>query len=202
MEANELHEARTNPDFLECLDDLEKKALESKSLSGLYQVLDSLLVLDLDEERVHTIYQEILKAAFDGIEDRLKEDEKLSLDNDDIFYIRSFYEHAIEKWSMNNAKGAKELFFILTQICEDELLVEALNVHLIACSQDSDMDHFYEENDCATCIIDPCTGVYNVYSSTQLSGSAKHIINTQLQLNDNKYKIINNRVGGGFGGNA
>ena len=146
MEPKELHEARTNPDFLECLEDLEKKALESKSLSVLYQVLDSLLVLDLDEERVHTIYQEILKAAFDGIEDRLKEDAKLSLDNDDIFYIRSFYEHAIEKWSMNNAHGAKELFFILTQICEDELLVEALNVHLIACSLDSDMDHFYEEN--------------------------------------------------------
>jgi len=146
MEPKELHEARTNPDFLECLEDLEKKALESKSLSALYQVLDSLLVLDLDEERVHTIYQEILKAAFDGIEDRLKEDAKLSLDNDDIFYIRSFYEHAIEKWSMNNAHGAKELFFILTQICEDELLVEALNVHLIACSLDSDMDHFYEEN--------------------------------------------------------
>lgn len=146
MEPSELHEARTNPDFLECLEDLEKKALESKSLSGLYQVLDSLLVLDLDEERIHTVYQEILKAAFDGIEDRLKEDKKLSLDNDDIFYIRSFYEHAIEKWSMNNAKGAKELFFILTQICDDELLVEALNVHLIACSQDKDMDHFYEEN--------------------------------------------------------
>ena len=146
MEPNELHEARTNPDFLECLEDLESKALESKNLSELYQVLDSLLVLDLDEERVHIIYQEILKSAFDGIENRLKEDKKLSLDNDDIFYIRSFYEHAIEKWSMDNTKGAKELFFILTQICEDELIVEAFNVHLIACSQDNDMDHFYEEN--------------------------------------------------------
>jgi len=146
MEPNELHEARTNPEFLECLEDLEAKALESKSLSGLYQVLDSLLVLDLDEERVHNIYQEILKAAFNGIEERLKEDKKLSLDNDDIYFIRSFYEHAIEKWSMNNPKGAKELFFILTQICEDELLIEALNVHLIACSKQSDMDAFYEEN--------------------------------------------------------
>jgi len=146
MEAKELHEARTNPDFLECLQDLESKALESKNLSELYQVLDSLLVLDLDEERVHNVYQEILKAAFEGIEERLKDNKKLSLDNDDIYFIRSFYEHAIEKWSMNNAKGAKELFFILTQICEDELLVEALNVHLIACSKQSDMDAFYEEN--------------------------------------------------------
>ena len=146
MEPNELHEARTNPDFLEYLNVREKEVMESKSLSGLYEVLDTLLVLDLDEERVHNIYQEILKVSFDGIEGRLKEDKKLSLDNDDIFYIRSFYEHAIEKWSMNNPNGAKELFFILTQICEDELLVEALNVHLIACSKQSDMDAFYEEN--------------------------------------------------------
>ncbi|PIF03760.1 MAG: hypothetical protein CSA86_04450 [Arcobacter sp.] len=146
MEPNQLEEARKNPDFLECLEDLESKAIESRNLSELYQVLDSLLVLDLDEERVHTIYQEILKVAFDGIEERLKEDKKLSLDNDDIFYIRSFYEHAIEKWSMDNTQGAKELFFILTQICEDELLVETFNVHLIACSLESDMDHFYEEN--------------------------------------------------------
>jgi len=146
MEPSELHEARTNPDFLECLQDLESKALESKNLSDLYQVLDSLLVLDIDEERIHNVYQEILKSAFDGIEERLKEDKKLSLENDDLYYIRSFYEHAIEKWSMNNSKGAKELFFILTQICEDELLVEALNVHLIACSKENDMDTFYEEN--------------------------------------------------------
>jgi len=146
MEPNELHEARTNPDFLEYLDVREKEVMESKSLSGLYEVLDTLLVLDLDEERVHKIYQEILKTAFDGIEERLKQEEKLSLDNDDIFYIRSFYEHAIEKWSMGNAKGAKELFFILTQICEDELLVDALNIHLIACTTQSDMDDFYEKN--------------------------------------------------------
>lgn len=146
MEPNELHEARTNPDFLEYLDVREKEVMESKSLSGLYEVLDTLLVLDLDEERVHKIYQEILKTAFDGIEERLKHEEKLSLDNDDIFYIRSFYEHAIEKWSMGNAKGAKELFFILTQICEDELLVDALNIHLIACTTQSDMDDFYEKN--------------------------------------------------------
>lgn len=146
MEANELHEARTNPDFLEYLDVREKEVFESKSLSGLYEVLDTLLVLDLDEERIHTVYQEILKISFDGIEERLKEKKKLSLDTDDIFFIRSFYEHAIEKWSMGNFQGAKELFFILTQICEDQLLVDALQVHLIACANESDMDSFYEKN--------------------------------------------------------
>ena len=146
MKPEELHEARTNPEFLEYLDVKEKEVMESKSISGLYELLDSLLVLDLDEERVHNVYQEILKVAFDTIEVRLKDEKKLSLDNDDIYFIRSFYEHGIEKWSMGNFKGAKELFFILTQICEDEFLVEALNVHLVACAKDSDMDDFYDEN--------------------------------------------------------
>ena len=146
MEPEELHEARTNPEFLDYLDVKEKEVKESKDISGLYELLDTLLVLDIDEERVHNVYQEILKIAFDNIEDRLKNEKKLSLNDDDIYFIRSFYEHAIEKWSMGNFKGAKELFFILTQICEDEILVEALNVHLIACALESEMDEYYDEN--------------------------------------------------------
>jgi len=146
MEPEELHEARTNPEFLNYLDVKEKEVKESKDISGLYELLDTLLVLDIDEERVHNVYQEILKIAFDNIEDRLKNEKKLSLNDDDIYFIRSFYEHAIEKWSMGNFKGAKELFFILTQICEDEILVEALNVHLIACALESEMDEYYDEN--------------------------------------------------------
>ncbi len=146
MKPEELHEARTNPDFLEYLEVKEKEVMESRDIAGLYELLDSLLVLDLDEERVHNVYQEILKVAFDNIETRLKDEKKLSLDDDDIYFIRSFYEHAIEKWSMGNFKGAKELFFILTQICEDEFLVEALNIHLIACAKQSDMDQYYDEN--------------------------------------------------------
>ena len=77
MEPEELHEARTNPDFLEYLNVREKEVMESKSISGLYEVLDSLLVLDIDEERVHKVYQEILKVSFDNIEDRLKDEKKI-----------------------------------------------------------------------------------------------------------------------------
>ena len=145
MTPEELQEARTNPDFIAYIDEKEKEVLESRSISGLYEVLDTLLVLDLDEQRIHNIYSEILKVSFDQIEERLKDEKKLSLDNDDIFFIRSFYEHAIEKWSLENYDGAKELFFILTQIVEDENLVEALNIHLIACSNSMDMDTFYEK---------------------------------------------------------
>lgn len=146
MDQLELNQARTNPDFLSYLDVREKEVRESRSISGLYEVLDTLLILDLDEQRIHKVYEEILKISFDSIEERLKEDKKLCVETDDIYFIRSFYEHAIEKWSLENFKGAKELFFILTQIVEDQLLVDSLNIHLLHCSKEIDMDKFYEQN--------------------------------------------------------
>ena len=146
MNQEELQEARTNPEFLAYLKEKEDEVIESKSIAGLYEVLDTLLVLDLDEERIHNIYQEILKVAFDTIEERLKDATKLSLDNDDIYFIRSFYEHAIEKWSVSNYDGAKELFFILGQIVEDKKLRDAMQIHLIATAKKKDMDQFYDED--------------------------------------------------------
>jgi len=146
MNQEELQEARTNPEFLNYLKEKEEEVIASKSISGLYEVLDTLLVLDLDEERIHKVYQEILKVAFDSIEERLKDSKKLSLDNDDIYFIRSFYEHAVEKWSVLNFDGARELFFILWQIVEDEKLSKAMQVHLIAAANNKDMDAFYEED--------------------------------------------------------
>jgi len=146
MNQKELEEMSTNPEFLVYLKEKEDEVIESKSISGLYEVLDTLLVLDLDEERIHKVYQEILKVSFDSIEERLKDTNKLSLENDDIYYIRSFYEHAIEKWSVLNFDGAKELFFILSQIIEDKKLRDAMQIHLLASANKKDMDLFYTED--------------------------------------------------------
>lgn len=146
MNQEELQEARINPEFLAYLQEKEDDVMASKSIVGLYEVLDTLLVLDLDEERIHKVYQEILKLAFDSIEERLKDANKLSLENDDIYFIRSFYEHAIEKWSVSNFDGARELFFILSQIIEDKKLRDAMQVHLLAATNSKDMDAFYEED--------------------------------------------------------
>ena len=146
MDKEELNEARTNPEFLAYLEEKENEVMESQSISGLYEVLDSLLILDLDEERIHKVYAQILKVSFDKIEERLKEGTKLNLDTEDLYFVRSFYEHAIEKWSMLNFDGACELFFILTQIIDDQFLIDAINVHLIECSNKVDMDYFYDNN--------------------------------------------------------
>ncbi|MCK5111728.1 MAG: hypothetical protein KAQ94_09430 [Arcobacteraceae bacterium] len=144
MNDKELQEARTNPEFLNYLETREKEAIASENLEILYEVLDNLLILDLEEVRINKIYETILRVAFDDIEDRLNGGNKLSLLNDDIYLIRAFYEHAIEKWSNENFQGAKELFFILSRIIEDKKLSSAIKIHLIACAKSIDMDKFQD----------------------------------------------------------
>ncbi|RXJ56396.1 hypothetical protein [Candidatus Marinarcus aquaticus] len=144
MDKAELHEARTNPDFLNYLEQTRLDAIETENISALYEVLDSMLILDLDEEKINNVYENILKISFEQIEKIVNANKKLKLQNDEILYIRSFYEHAIEKWSYNDFEGAKEFLFLLIHIIEDEKLINALTVHFIACCDKLDLDGFYE----------------------------------------------------------
>ncbi len=146
MENNELLEARTNPEFLKYLENKEIEVMANEDLEGLYEVLDNLLILDLDEQRVNKVYETILRVAFEGIEDRLNDTKKLNILNEDIYYIRAFYEHAIEKWSQSDFEGATQLFFILSQITEDTKLTNSFKIHLIACAKQIDMDEFYNSS--------------------------------------------------------
>ncbi len=145
MENNELDEARKNPEFLKFLETKEKEVIENKDIKGLYEVLDNLLILDLEETRINNVYEMILKVAFDDMESQLNSARKIPIENSGIYYVRAFYEHAIEKWSHSNFEGAKQLFFILSNIIEDELLKDTMNVHLIACAKNLDMDTFYDK---------------------------------------------------------
>ena len=147
MTQEEMIKASSDPEFLKYLEIREKDVLETKSISGLYEVLDMLLILDLEEKRINKVYELILTVAFEQIEKRLQSQIKLKLDDNDSndkFYIRAFYEHSIEKWSRDDAKGAKELFFVLSQIIDDEKLHEAINIKLLACNNGVDMEEFYE----------------------------------------------------------
>lgn len=145
MTNEELHEARTNPEFLNYLEKTKDDAIKTENISALYEVLDSLLILDLEQDKINSVYENILKISFDNIEKIVNNGNKIGLEGDELFYVRSFYEHAIEKWSYNDLKGAKELLFVLSNILDDDYLCEALNVHIVACSKEYDLDTFYEE---------------------------------------------------------
>lgn len=145
MDKNELNEARTNPDFLKYLEETRVDAISTKNISALYEVLDSFLILDLGEEKINEIYQNILEISFTNVEKIVNENKKLTLEGDDLCYVRAFYEHAVEKWSFENLDGAKQLLFVLSNIIEDNYLIKALQAHIIALSNGIDLDSFYEE---------------------------------------------------------
>ncbi len=145
MDKEELFQARTNPDFLKYLEQTRVEAIETKNISALYKVLDSFLVLNLEEDKTDEIYQNILQIAFENVQSLVSLNKKLSLDSDNLFYIRAFYEHCVEKWSYGNLDGAKELLFVLSNIISDELLINSLQAHIIALSKKEDLDSFYDK---------------------------------------------------------
>ncbi|WP_418184924.1 hypothetical protein ACNSOS_08280 [Aliarcobacter vitoriensis] len=145
MTNEELFQARTNPDFLKYLEEARLNSIKSKNIALMYETLDSMLVLDLDEDKVNELYQTILKTAFDNVEKIIEKKVKLSLEEDNFFYTRALYEHAIEKWTNENLKGAKDLFFVISNITDDEILQKSLNVLLIFLSKNTDFDTFYDK---------------------------------------------------------
>lgn len=145
MDKQQLFEARTNPDFLKYLEESRLNSIKAKDIGLMYETLDSMLVLDLDEEKINELYSEILTTAFDNVEKIVSKDEKLKLLDDNLLYVRALYEHAIEKWSYDNFKAAKDLVFVIANIIDDEKLEKALNVLLIVLSKNEQLDIFYDE---------------------------------------------------------
>ena len=53
MDKEALFQARTNPDFLKYLEEARVNSMKAEDIGLMYETLDSMLVLDLDEENVN-----------------------------------------------------------------------------------------------------------------------------------------------------
>ena len=144
MTNEELNEARKNPDFLKYLEEARLNSIKSKNIELMYETLDSMLVLDLDEEKINSLYDEILKLAFLSVEKLLNKNEKLDLSEPNIFYIRALYEHEIEKWTNENFAGAKELLFVIANIIEDDTLKNSIDCMIVFLNKELNFDEFYD----------------------------------------------------------
>ncbi len=192
MTQEELNQARTNPEFLKYLEETQKNAMDTKNISALYEVLDSLLILDLTEEnRVNLVYNTILEIAFENIEKILKEGKRLSVEGDELYYVRAFYELGIEKWSNGDCKGAKELFFILAGLVDNETLSNALDVHIIACTKEISLDEFYEKSVDTSAIGTEANQGYFIVNFQ--FDTKKHIEENQ-EIIQNEYKALKHLV--------
>lgn len=144
MDKEQLFEARTNPDFLKYLEEARVNSMKAEDIGLMYETLDSMLVLDLDEENVNKLYEQILKTSFSNVEKILSKHAKLNLEGDNLLYVRALYEHAIEKWSYDNFDGAKDLIFVLANIVDDESLVKSLKILIVFLSSKISLDDFYD----------------------------------------------------------
>ena len=137
---------KQNEEFMANLELLEKEMHEEKSIRKGYQLLDALLLVSEDEDRINDVFTFILREAFDTLAEYLSKQKGFDLsDEEELFTARAIYEHAIERYSENDTKGAKELFQVLHYMVDDALLRDAMMVHAVSVMQGKDFDTFIEQ---------------------------------------------------------
>jgi hypothetical protein len=192
MDKEQLFEARTNPDFLKYLEEARLNSMKAEEIGLMYETLDSMLVLDLDEGKVNELYEQILKTSFANVEKIINKHEKLSLEGDSLLYVRALYEHAIEKWSYDNFDGAKDLIFVLSNIIEDETLEKALNILIVFLSSKIQLDDFYDTRvDLEADVDDEKYG----YFITNFRFDNQEFLNENKNILEEEYKNLKHLLG-------
>ncbi|WP_201353768.1 hypothetical protein [Hydrogenimonas urashimensis] len=146
MNENEFEDLKNNPAFMMELANREEAAVKAKDVVGMYDVLDTSVMLNLSAERLDRIYTEILQTVFDRLADKLTKEEFFDIGQpEDLYTLRGIYEHGIERYSENDFKGAKEIFLILHYTANDETLSEAMMPHIAAAASQMKFDDFIDE---------------------------------------------------------
>lgn len=136
---------KENKDFLANLVLLEEEMKEEKSIQKGYQLLDALLLISEDEDKINDVFTFILREAFDKLAEYLSQQRGFDMEKEeDLFTARAIYEHAIERYSENDLKGAKELFQVLHYMVDEERLKDAMMVHAVSVMLGKDFDTFME----------------------------------------------------------
>jgi len=134
---------KNNPEFMANLVLLEEEMNEQKSIVKGYQLLDALLLVSEDEEKINDIFTFILKQAFDTLAEYLSQQKGFDLSKEEeLFTARAIYEHAIERYSENDKKGSKELFQVLHYMVDEPRLKDSMMVHAVSVMKDKSFDTF------------------------------------------------------------
>jgi hypothetical protein len=140
-----IEEIKNDKQFLKNLKDQEKRALLEGNIIELYEVLDMILMLDLDEDRLENIYFNILKIAFEDLKEKLELETKYKITNNrDALITRAIYERGIESWSNEDLATANDIFLILFHTTNDEILKKSFSIHFLATQKQINIDNFYE----------------------------------------------------------
>jgi len=137
---------KKDEEFLANLVLLETEMKEEKSIQKGYQLLDALLLISDDEDRINEVFTFILQEAFERLAEYLSQQKGFDLSQEEeLFTARAIYEHAIERYSENDMKGAKELFQVLHYMVDDKRLKDAMMVHAVSVMKNKDFDTFISQ---------------------------------------------------------
>ena len=147
MENPEIHieELKKDPDFLANIKRLEEECIKEESIAKGYQLLDAQLIIEASEEDINEVFTFIVNKAFDILAQKLTTSQNFDMsDVEDIATARAIYEHAIQRYSENDKKGAKEMFLVLNYMIDNEELKEAMMVHACCVMAGHTFEHFIE----------------------------------------------------------
>ncbi|MDQ7085523.1 MAG: hypothetical protein Q9M36_11615 [Sulfurovum sp.] len=131
-EEAEIHveELKKDPEFLANIAKLEVECKAEQSIAKGYQLLDAQLIIEAPEEEINEIFTFIVNNAFDRLAQKLSDAQSFDMkEAEDLATARAIYEHAIERYSQKDKKGAKEIFLILHHTIDHAVLQDAMMIH-------------------------------------------------------------------------
>ncbi|MDD3591820.1 MAG: hypothetical protein PHO65_04225 [Sulfurovum sp.] len=138
-------ELKKDPEFLANIERLEKECRDQQSIAKGYQLLDARLIIESPEEEINEIFTFIVNNAFDKLAEKLTERKSFDMgDVEDIATARAIYEHAMQRYSENDRKGAKEMFLVLNYTMDHAGLKDAMMVHACAVMAGKSFEEFVE----------------------------------------------------------
>ena len=147
METPEIHveELKKDEEFLANIKRLEVECKEEQSIAKGYQLLDAQLIIEAPEDEINEIFTFIVNNAFDALAEKLSTGQTFSMDHDEErAAARAIYEHAIQRYSENDKKGAKEIFLILSYSIDKPSLKDSMLLHAAVVLAGKSFDEFIE----------------------------------------------------------
>ena len=147
MQSPEIHveELKKDPEFLANIKRLEEECKEEQSIAKGYQLLDAQLIIEAPEDEINEIFTFIVNNAFDRLAEKLSSSQNFDLnDAEDLATARAIYEHAIQRYSENDKKGAKEIFLVLNYTIMHADLKDAMMIHAAAVMAGHTFEDFIE----------------------------------------------------------
>ncbi len=138
---------KKDPEFLANMQRLKEEAETEKSVSKGYRLLDSKLVIEAPEEEINEVFTFIVNTAFDKLADYLTEHRKFDIvrNEEERAVARAIYEHAMQRYSENDVKAAKEMFLVLYHTIVHDEIKEAMMVHACAVMAGNSFDSFIDD---------------------------------------------------------